>query len=161
MKRLSIGIFASLQLFFAFLLHFGHSVVILCLQGGVGMANMKRVATTAERIKEAMEITDKKQADLVRETKLNRGTVSRYLSGEVEPRQAAMMKLAAAFNVSEMWLWGYDVPRNRSTAQMEQRSDILSRIVIKAQRDPQFMSDLQAFFEMDEEKRRAIIALIK
>jgi hypothetical protein len=44
---------------------------------------------------------------------------------------------------------------------MEQRSDILSRIVIKAQRDPQFMSDLQAFFEMDEEKRRAIIALIK
>ena len=53
------------------------------------MAGFNRVATTAERIQEAMRITGKTQADLVRDTGLNKGTISRYISGAVEPRQEA------------------------------------------------------------------------
>lgn len=71
--------------------------------------------------------------------------------------QKIIARLADALNTTPAYLMGWE----EKHAQMEQRSDILSRIVIKAQRDPQFMSDLLAFYEMDEEKRRAIIALVK
>lgn len=70
-----------------------------------------------------MSITGKKQADLVRETGLNRGTISRYLSGEYEPKQAAIKKLAAALGVAEMWLWGYDVPMERAENKEEPATD--------------------------------------
>ena len=77
------------------------------------MEEWRRVASTADRLREAMEDTGKKQVDLMRETGLNRGTISRYLSGEYEPKQIAVQKLAVALDVSEVWLWGYDVPKER------------------------------------------------
>lgn len=70
----------------------------------------KRTSNTPERLKEAMRRAGKKQIDLSRETGLSHSTISRYLSGAVEPRQEATHKLSVALNVSEMWLWGYDVP---------------------------------------------------
>lgn len=100
------------------------------------MENYERVATTRERIREAMIEAGKKQADLVRETGLNRGTISRYLSGEVEPRQEATHKLAIALGVSEMWLWGYDVPRTRTSEQ--KKNDDLVQVIAKLRKDPEF-----------------------
>ena len=72
-----------------------------------------RIATIRERLIEAMTRANKKQVDLVRETGLNRGTISRYISGEVEPKSNAIYKLAKSLNVSEAWLIGYDVPMER------------------------------------------------
>lgn len=77
------------------------------------MEEWRRIASTAVRLREAMEEAGKKQVDLMRETGLNRGTISRYLSGEYEPKQNAVQKLAVALDVSEVWLWGYDVPKER------------------------------------------------
>lgn len=72
-----------------------------------------RISTIRERLIEAMARANKKQVDLVRETGLNRGTISRYISGEVEPKSNAIYKLAKSLNVSEAWLIGYDVPMER------------------------------------------------
>ena len=69
-----------------------------------------RVASVASRLKEAMYNVGKSQADLARETGISKATLSRYLSGQFEPKQIAVNKLAIALNVSEMWLWGCDVP---------------------------------------------------
>jgi transcriptional regulator with XRE-family HTH domain len=69
-----------------------------------------RIASVASRLKEAMDNAGKTQADLARETGISRATLSRYLSGQFEPKQIAVNKLAVALNVSEMWLWGCDVP---------------------------------------------------
>lgn len=77
------------------------------------MDKWARSSSTADRLQEAMAISGKKQVDLVRETGLNRGTISRYLSGEYEPKLSAIKKLALVLNVDEMWLWGYDVPMQR------------------------------------------------
>ena len=77
------------------------------------MATNIRISTTATRLKEAMYAINKTSADLARETGLNKSTLSRYLSGTVEPKQIAVAKLASALNVSEMWLWGYDVPMEK------------------------------------------------
>lgn len=77
------------------------------------MVENKRISSSSIRIKEAMSISNKTQADLVKETGLNKSTISRYLSGVCEPKQNAVAKLALSLNVSEMWLWGYDVPMEK------------------------------------------------
>lgn len=78
------------------------------------MVEIERVSNASARIKEAMQLIGKSQADLVRETGLNKSTISRYLSGECEPKQRAIGKLAFSLNVDEMWLWGYDVPMKKT-----------------------------------------------
>jgi repressor LexA len=100
------------------------------------MKEYERVALTKDRIREAMQAAGKKQADLVRDTGLNRGTISRYLSGEVEPRQDATYKLAAALGVNEMWLWGYSVPMERRAE--AKKNDDLVVLIAKMRNDPEF-----------------------
>jgi transcriptional regulator with XRE-family HTH domain len=81
------------------------------------MEKYDRVESVASRLRKAMGNAHKTQADLVRETGISKGTLSRYLSGKFEPKQIAVNKLAVSLNVSEMWLWGYDVPmENKKTA---------------------------------------------
>ena len=79
------------------------------------MDKYERVEAVSQRLRKAMDISGKTQADLVRETEISKGTLSRYLSGKFEPKQIAINKLAIALNVAEMWLWGCDVPMERPT----------------------------------------------
>ena len=122
------------------------------------MNGYERVALTKDRLKEAMRRTGKKQADLVRDTGLNRGTISRYLSGEVEPRQDAAYKLALALNVSETWLWGYDVPMERSTVQ--KKNDDLVKIIAQMRRDPKFFSIVSMLAELPAEQYDSLTTII-
>lgn len=100
------------------------------------MNKLERIATTSDRLAEAMRDADKKQIDLSRETGLSHSTISRYLSGAVEPRQDATHKLATLLNVSELWLWGYDVPKSR-TAEQKKNDDLVS-VIAKLRKDPEF-----------------------
>lgn len=100
------------------------------------MKEMERVATTPERLQEAMASAGKKQIDLAHETGLSHSTISRYLSGRVEPRQEAIIKLAVALNVSEWWLWGYDVPMSRT--QEQKKNDDLVMVIARLRKDPDF-----------------------
>lgn len=77
------------------------------------MEKWSRSATTSERLKEAMADTNMKQADLARATGLSKGGISNYVIGRYEPKSDIISKLAMALNCSEMWLMGYDVPRER------------------------------------------------
>ena len=114
--------------------------------------------STAERLREAMESAGKKQADLVRETKLDRGAISSYLSGKYEPKQNAINKLAIALDVSEMWLWGYDVPKERSA--MQKKNDILADIVTAMRKDDEFMSLVEMLYKLDDDKRGSVKSLL-
>lgn len=77
------------------------------------MANWNRISTTSERLQEAMISASMKQADLARATGLSKGGISNYVTGRYEPKSDIISKLAKALGVSEMWLWGYDVPKER------------------------------------------------
>ena len=77
------------------------------------MANWSRSATTSQRLKEAMDDANMKQADLARATGLSKGGISNYVMGRYEPKSDIISKLAKALNCSEMWLMGYDVPKER------------------------------------------------
>lgn len=100
------------------------------------MMEYKKVASVADRLREAMATTEKSQADLVRETGLQKSAVSRYLSGAYEPKALAVGKMARVLDVSEMWLFGYDVPKNRTTEQ--KKNDDLVEVIVKLRNDPEF-----------------------
>lgn len=122
------------------------------------MEDKKRVATTPERLEEAMRVAGKKQIDLANETGLSHSTISRYLSGKVEPRQEAIIKLAKALNVSEWWLWGYDVPLFRSPEQ--KKNDAIVDVVTKLRSDPEFFEVVTALAELSPAEYASIKQII-
>lgn len=77
------------------------------------MEGWRRSSTTSERLREAMEASQMKQADLARATGLSKGGISNYVIGRYEPKSDIISKLSKALNCSEMWLMGYDVPKER------------------------------------------------
>lgn len=81
------------------------------------------MATTAERIKLAMEIRGVKQADIVEKTGIGKSSISQYLKGDYEPKQRAIYKLAHALNVSEPWLMGLDVPMEREKSVQDEEME--------------------------------------
>jgi transcriptional regulator with XRE-family HTH domain len=64
-------------------------------------------------MKIALKQCNMKQVELSRLTGIDKGSISNYLYGKYEPKSDAINKMAIALNVSEMWLWGYDVPMER------------------------------------------------
>lgn len=100
------------------------------------MENLSRNATTAERLREALAFAGIRQIELARRSGVSHSSISRYLSGEWEPRQEAAHKIALALDVSEMWLWGYNVPMRRTPEQ--KKNDELVLVVEKLRNDPDF-----------------------
>ncbi|MFQ6793868.1 MAG: helix-turn-helix domain-containing protein [Thomasclavelia sp.] len=64
----------------------------------------------AERLALAMSKKNFKQADLIKQTGINKGALSSYLNGRYEPKLNNIYLLSKALGVSEAWLMGYDVP---------------------------------------------------
>lgn len=122
------------------------------------MGNYNRKATTAERLKEAMLAVGKKQADLARETGLDKGAISSYLAGKYEPKQKAIGKLAIALDVSEMWLFGYDVPQERTPEQ--KKNDKLSLLVVRLRRDPAFYDVVEKLDRVAPEQLESLGSLL-
>lgn len=122
------------------------------------MNQFKRVSTTAERLKSAMDESGKKQIDLVNETGLNKSTISRYLRGEYEPKQDAIYKLSIALDCSEMWLWGYDVPKERPAEQkeIEKKAAFHARIL----QDAELLDALKIYYELSATQKKVILDLI-
>jgi len=81
--------------------------------------------TTGSRLKLLMEERKIKQVDIVNlaapfcskfNVKLNKSDLSQYISEKFEPSQEKLVVLGMALNVSEAWLMGFDVPRERYIA---------------------------------------------
>ncbi len=118
------------------------------------MSTFKRIATTAERLEEAMNMRGMKQIDLVRETGMNRSTISRYKSGEFEPKQNAIYKLARALDVSEMWLWGYDCDMQRTPE--HKKNDAIADATIRMMESPNFYKYVDLGRTLSEEKLESL-----
>lgn len=77
---------------------------------------------TADRIRQLMEEKNWKQVDIFNNSKpyqeklgvkLGKSAISQYVNGIQAPDQRRLALLSLTFNVSEAWLMGYDVPRER------------------------------------------------
>lgn len=86
------------------------------------------MATTSERLREAMQLRGMRQSDLSTATGIGKSSISTYLSGDYLPKQRNIYKMAKALNVSEAWLMGEDVPISRVTVNFEAVSGIAADI---------------------------------
>lgn len=116
------------------------------------MANWNRISTTSERLQEAMISASMKQADLARATGLSKGGISNYVTGRYEPKSDIISKLAKALGVSEMWLWGYDVPKERPKENNSPAEPKLTE-------GEQILIDL--FRSVPEDKRQMVLQMIR
>lgn len=62
-----------------------------------------------DRLKKALDERNMTAADLARKSGLNKGAISKYLSGFVVPKQSAVGVMSKALDVSPAWLLGYEV----------------------------------------------------
>ena len=118
----------------------------------------KPIATISQRLREALNASGKKQADLVRETGLDRGSISSYLSGKYEPKQKAIYKMAQALDVSEAWLMGYDVPEHRTVDQ--KKNDQLAKLIVKLRSDADFYNTVVALADLNEKQYKSVKDLV-
>lgn len=72
-------------------------------------------ATFSERLNLILKEKNIRQVDLCKETGIGKSAMSQYLHGSFEPKQQKLYALATALNVSEAWLMGYDVPKERQS----------------------------------------------
>ena len=122
------------------------------------MSELQRVATTAERIQQAMAEAKLKQVDIVRITGMHKGTLNNYIKGKYEPKSGSIHILAKALDVSEMWLWGYDVPKQRSDGQ--KKNDQLVELITLLRKDNEFAEMVQMLSELTPEQRESVKPLL-
>ena len=88
---------------------------------------MDRIHTSI-RLRQIMEERGIKQVDLVRMCapfareagiSMGKSAISQYVTGKSLPAQRQLTILGQALNVSEAWLMGFDVPRDRAPAQTD------------------------------------------
>lgn len=117
-----------------------------------------RISATPKRLRDAMTAAGKKQVDLVRETGIDKASISSYLSGRYEPKQEAIYKLAKALDVSEMWLWGYDVPPERPKEQ--KNNDAIADIVVRLRTDEKFLLAVERISNLGPDKLESLLHLL-
>ncbi len=122
------------------------------------MKEVQRVATTADRLREAMNAAGKKQLDLAKATGLSHSTISRYLSGQMEPKQKAISRMATVLGVSEMWLWGYDVPMSRTPEQ--KKNDDLVKVIAQLRKDADFFEVVSLLADLPAEQYASVKTLL-
>lgn len=115
------------------------------------MSDWNRSSSTAERMKIALKQSNMKQVELSRLTGIDKGSISNYLYGKYEPKSEAINKMAIALNVSEMWLWGYDVPMEREKS--------LSPTKVELSEGEKVLLDL--FKRVPEEQQQLVLQMIR
>ena len=117
------------------------------------MTKYERVENVSKRLREAMYKAEKTQADLSRETGISKATLSRYLSGQFEPKQIAVNKMAVALNVAEMWLWGCDVPMERPAP--EELGSLAADVLL----NPDMLRLVQIYSGLEEADKNMLLML--
>lgn len=66
------------------------------------------------RLREALDEANMKPSQLSEITGIPKSMLSYYLNGRTKPKADRIYKISKALNVSEAWLLGYDVPKQKS-----------------------------------------------
>ena len=118
------------------------------------------MATTADRISEAMKLRDIRQADFVKKTGISKGALSSYISGRYVPKQNNVYLIAKALDVSEAWLMGGDVPMQRIESPTLTRRDTRDIEKILEQTRGQLTSQEDLMFDGDPASPEAIESIL-
>ena len=117
------------------------------------MEKYERIASVSSRLRTAMDNAGKTQSDLARATGISKATLSRYLSGQFEPKQIAVNKIAVALDVAEMWLWGCDVPMERPVP--EEVGTVAADVLL----NPDLMRLAQIYMDLEQTDKDMLLML--
>ena len=113
--------------------------------------------STANRIKQALHLRNMRQADLVNLTGIGKSSISTYISGEYEPKQKNIYKIAKALDVSEAWLMGLDIPMERK----EPAIRINDELIAKIKNNPKLQELIDILSDASEEGLDTLINVAK
>ena len=111
------------------------------------------------RLREAMQIRGMKAVDLCEKTGIPKGAISYYLAGKSQPKADRVYLLGKALEVSEAWLMGFDVPRERTAEQ--KKNDNLVQVIAKLRKDPDFYEVVSILSELPEAEYASIKQLLE
>lgn len=118
----------------------------------------EKPATLADRLREAMADNGLRPIELSEKTGIPKSMVSYYMAGKSLPKADRVYSLAQVLGVSEAWLMGYDVPKNRTTEQ--KKNDQVVRLVAQLKKDPEFFSLVSDLAELPAEQYASIKQLV-
>ena len=119
------------------------------------------------RIKEAMELRNLNQSDIVERTNIKKSALSQYISGKITPRQNAIDELSKVLNVSEPWLMGYDVPMKRTVLKKETQKSKTDDVVLTPEQEAELQYIIEhnmLFFnrnKMDEDDAKKLADILR
>jgi transcriptional regulator with XRE-family HTH domain len=93
-------------------------------------------STLKERLRLALLEADMKPIELSERTGIPKSMISYYLNGKTKPKADRIYIISKELGVSEAWLLGYDVPKNRTAEQ--KKNDDLVQVIAKLRKDPEF-----------------------
>ncbi len=74
----------------------------------------EKIAEFSERLRRIMEERGLTQSELAQLSGVSKSSISRYLSGAWKAKQDTIYDMARVLQVSEAWLMGYDVSKERT-----------------------------------------------
>ena len=120
--------------------------------------------STSDRLKQIMSERNLKQVDILNlsspyctkyNVKMNKSDISQYVSGKVEPSQEKLVILGMALDVSEAWLMGLDLSKERkkNSTKANEDIDLLYKLSLLDQRDKEIIIDMiDSMFSRKEKK---------
>lgn len=122
------------------------------------MVNNGKITELRFRLREALDYKNMKPVNLCEKIGINKSSISRYLSGEMEPKADWLVLIAQALDVSEAWLAGYDVPR---TVSEQKKDDVPSLgIIVERRNSPELTDAVSALSRLPEEQYTCFIRLL-
>ena len=89
---------------------------------------MTKIATFSERLKLIMDLNSLNANALAAKLGVNKSVISRYLSGQMVPRQDRIDLISNFFNINHAWLMGYDCEMYKQNETKNKIMDALRNI---------------------------------
>jgi len=86
--------------------------------------------TFASRLAIALRDKNIKPVDLANKTGVDKSSISHYLSSKYEPKNDKLLKIAEVLDVNELWLMGYDVPKERTDPLLDTKDVTLYNFIV-------------------------------
>ena len=110
------------------------------------------------RIRKALSLRGMKQSELCERTGIAKTTVSSWTNQRWQPKQDALYKMAKVLDVSEMWLAGYDVPMERSVAQI--KNDELVQLITEIRNNNDLRQLFVSVCNLTADQRKTIEVMV-
>ena len=126
---------------------------------------MSKKAELNNRLREALDLREKKAVDLARDLKIPKSAISQYLSGYRTIRDSKRLYIIAEYlDVSEAWLMGFDVPMERHLANIEEKpmeeanklADWYLGLEFKEDESVDFLTMIDEYKQLDESKQAQV-----